>query len=104
MTTELCDSFCKNYPLFGTEYGQYSYKFSPEGSRTSKAILFSMRKNVEISEVILTIEIGTQCFCGKVLWNGAAFEDPSWVGCTMPCAGASGETCGGPWGMNLYIH
>ena len=34
--------------------------------------------------------------------SGAAFQDASWVGCTMACAGAPGETCGGPWGMNIY--
>ncbi|KUJ07852.1 WSC-domain-containing protein [Mollisia scopiformis] len=67
MTTELCASFCNDYPIFGTEDAN-------------------------------------QCFCGSQLSTGAIFQDPSWVGCTLACAGNKNEVCGGPWALNLYIH
>ncbi|KAK4031425.1 WSC-domain-containing protein, partial [Parachaetomium inaequale] len=52
---------------------------------------------------IFGTEFGSQCFCGNVLWSGAQFEDPR-VGCTSPCQGNGGETCGGTWALSIYTH
>ncbi|KAE8451464.1 hypothetical protein EG329_004093 [Mollisiaceae sp. DMI_Dod_QoI] len=47
------------------------------------------------------VEYGGQCFCGVVLGNYTTLVDPGQ--CSMPCAGNSKETCGGPSLLNLYV-
>ncbi|CZR69831.1 related to beta-1,3 exoglucanase [Phialocephala subalpina] len=47
------------------------------------------------------VEYGSQCFCGVVLGNSTSKVDSSQ--CSMPCAGNSSETCGGPALLNLYV-
>ena len=46
-------------------------------------------------------EYGAECYCGNDFSNGASISTLS-TACTMPCAGAAAETCGGPNALSLY--
>lgn len=43
------------------------------------------------------VQYGTWCFCGNAPGKKI---DPS--ACAMPCAGNTGQTCGGPWANSVY--
>jgi len=49
------------------------------------------------------LEYASQCFCGSSLVNGASLSVAS-KSCNMPCAGNSGEICGGPDAIQLFVN
>lgn len=44
-------------------------------------------------------EYSTQCYCGTLIPTGTSTSE---TGCTMACAGASGEMCGGSSRLSVY--
>jgi hypothetical protein len=48
------------------------------------------------------VEYSRECYCGSSLVNGASLTAPSNVFCSMSCAGASSQPCGGSGALNLY--
>ena len=51
------------------------------------------------AEEYFGVEFGTQCFCANSLGQGSVLVDD---GCDMPCAGNSGQICGGVERLSVY--
>lgn len=87
MTNEICANTC----------GAQGWKYSGVGENFS-AVSFD---DIQSSKLTLSppsdlLEYGQECFCGATLPTNSS------TACTMPCAGNSGETCGGSWALSVF--
>jgi hypothetical protein len=46
------------------------------------------------------IEVGTECYCGNYIQNGASLVSDK--NCSTSCAGENVELCGGPWLLSIW--
>ena len=54
----------------------------------------------DLNFTLAGVESSSECYCGNSLPASAARAPPS--DCSNPCQGASNETCGGNWKLEVY--
>lgn len=63
------------------------------GMSVEKCVYYCQEKNFPYAG----LQYGRWCFCGNT--PGQRIDASA---CSMPCAGNSGQACGGPWANNVY--
>ncbi|EIN11968.1 hypothetical protein PUNSTDRAFT_142164 [Punctularia strigosozonata HHB-11173 SS5] len=55
-----------------------------------------------VGATLAGVEYGNECYCGTSYASGSKPVDASIWDCNMPCSDGGGQTCGGPWRIQVY--